>query len=68
MAKYEGVIIRDRETLRGLIQEAGCDTLDEIGLPEVNDDEGLSICELLAIMSRNIEYKIMPKGMEINAK
>lgn len=65
MENFEGVIIKNRETLRLLIEKAGCDTLDDLYKDEDFDvNEALIVAHALGIISLRIEHYIMPKGIE----
>ena len=65
MENFDGVIIKNRETLRLLIEKAGCDTLDELYKGEGFDiNEADIVAHALGVMSLRIEHNIMPKGIE----
>ena len=65
MENFDGVIIKNRETLRLLIEKAGCDTLDELYKDKDFDvDEALIVAHALGVLSSKIEHSIMPKGIE----
>lgn len=65
MENFEGIIIKNRETLRLLIEKAGYDTLDKLYKGKDFDvDEALIVAHALGVISSKIEQSIMPKGIE----
>ena len=65
---FEGVIIKDRETLRNIIKKAGKETLEFFLKVDKEFDTnlfyGLKVVAMISHLQAKIENEIMPKGID----
>ena len=65
---FEGVIIKDRETLRNIIKKAGAETiqhfLKEDAEFSTNLIFALKVIAMISCLQAKIETEIMPKGID----
>ena len=65
---FEGVIIKDRETLRNILKKVGVETIEHFCREDVdmatNPIFGLKMVVMLSYMKSKIETEIMPRGID----
>lgn len=65
---FDGVIIKDRETLRNIIKKAGTETLDRFLKADAefatNPIFGLKVVVMISYLQSKIENEIMPRGID----